>query len=162
MTVVPTPIMTTGGKAMNLPSPQKLSMLSMLLVLFWTVAPVGADHQTIDSRIDLHLQEALTLARAQPEPSFAAAIDGLEEAGAPTVVTALQQRLQLARYSREAAQEAQIGWQQADAAQAQAASGKRGFGRWLKKHWYVPVLVGAAVIVATADDGSDGPDDIED
>lgn len=47
------------------------------------------------------------------------------------------------------------------ALEAQAAGG-RGFGRWLKKHWYVPVLVGVGLAVALSDDGSDGPGDIED
>ncbi len=36
-----------------------------------------------------------------------------------------------------------------------------GFGRWLKKYWYIPVLAAAAIVVV-ADDGSDGPEDEED
>ena len=36
-----------------------------------------------------------------------------------------------------------------------------GFGRWLKKYWYIPVLA-AAAIIAVSDDGSDGPEDEED
>lgn len=53
---------------------------------------------------------------------------------------------------------------QADDASARAA-GDRGMGsrswRWLKRYWWVPVLVAGAVVIA-ADDGSDSPDDVED
>jgi hypothetical protein len=52
--------------------------------------------------------------------------------------------------------------QQTQEAEAQAAPKKRGFGRWLKKHWYVPVLVAGAIGVAVdsgGDDDSTGEDD---
>lgn len=142
---------------MSHPSQQKVSILAALLVLFWIVAPVGAeDRQTVDSGIDL--------AEARPQPTFATAIDTLDPSadGVSAIAAASLQRQQLAMHSRAVAQEAGRSWQQADAAQAQAAPKQGGVGRWLKKHWYVPVLVGAAIIVVTADDGSDGPDDIED
>ena len=41
----------------------------------------------------------------------------------------------------------------------QASSKKGGFGRWLKKHWYVPVLVGALVGATALDDDNDGEED---
>ena len=43
---------------------------------------------------------------------------------------------------------------------AQGQSG--GFWRWIKKHWYVPLLAAAAVGYTVSDDGSDDPSDPED
>jgi hypothetical protein len=45
------------------------------------------------------------------------------------------------------------------AAQGQSSGG---FWRWIKKHWYVPVLAGLAVGYTVSDDGSDDPNDPED
>jgi hypothetical protein len=33
-----------------------------------------------------------------------------------------------------------------------------GFGRWLKRHWWAPVLVGAAVVYVATDDSGDDDD----
>jgi hypothetical protein len=38
---------------------------------------------------------------------------------------------------------------------AAGTSEKGGFGRWLKKHWYVPVIVGVAIGVAVSSSGGD-------
>ena len=46
------------------------------------------------------------------------------------------------------------------AAQEQATPKRSGFGRWLKKHWYVPVIVGVALGVALSSDDDD-PNDLE-
>ena len=52
------------------------------------------------------------------------------------------------------------------AAEAQAEQGatpqRNGFGRWLKKHWWVPVLVAVAVGVAVSSDDDDGDSEEDD
>ncbi len=41
------------------------------------------------------------------------------------------------------------------------ARGNRGFGRWLKKYWYIPVLAAGAIVALSSDD-SDDPNEEED
>lgn len=48
-----------------------------------------------------------------------------------------------------------IGRAQAPTSSDQRASSWGGFGRWLKRHWWVPVLVGVAAGVVIADEGGD-------
>lgn len=47
-------------------------------------------------------------------------------------------------------------------AEDRAAPPKKGFKRWLKRRWWIPVLVAVAVGAVALDDGSDSPDDVED
>jgi hypothetical protein len=42
-----------------------------------------------------------------------------------------------------------------------AQGSSNGFGKWIKKHWYVPVLAAVGVALAVQDDSSD-PNDPED
>lgn len=126
-----------------------LSLMTLLLV---TLAPTATAAGTGEG--------------ATPEPGVGAApVSGeirlaldaalVGDAFGPAVAEsdpATGESLRLAQVSREVAREAWSVRQRAADAEARAAAGGRGFGRWLKRHWWVPVLVGAAVVAVVADD----------
>ncbi len=134
--------------------------LTLSLLLCVPVASASSDGQ---SKIDLRLEEALTF--SGDGPLFAGIADGETEPwaeGASEVTAPSQPRLEepgrtpigVSAQSSKAAAEAAL----AD----RAAGGDGGFGRWIKKHWYVPVLAAVAIGVVVSDDGDDGPGDVED
>ncbi len=141
---------------MTTPS-RRIFSLSLALLLFLPALAIAGD-----GSIDLNLEHALALQGATfkldefaAEAADVAGRDGASLAGPPEAGLGQDglARLQDSPRVQEVAAEQYL----AD----RARDGSGGFGRWMKKYWYVPVLA-AAAIVAVADDGSDGPEDEED
>ncbi len=124
--------------------------LSMLLLLL----PAAALAE--EGRINLHLKEALALPGAM-------IADEVETAtGEATSVDAAP----AASLDQDSITRVRDDYVNSEAAVQEGGSSgskkKGGFGRWLKKRWWVAALVAGAIGVAVSDDGSDGPDDVED
>lgn len=128
--------------------------LAMLLVLA-PVVPAGAEAS--GRGFDLGLEQALGSEMAD----FKAAVTPEEPAGEElSAAQDVAPPIRLASLQEAAWQRSQQ--QQQQATQSSPQPKKRGFGRWLKRHWWVPVLVGVAVGVVLLDDDSDGPNEDDD
>lgn len=145
---------------MTTPSPKQLFGLSLAVLLFLPTVPAIAAGTAGDGGIDLRLEQALALQGATFELGEVAGdnfdldppVAGEAAATEPGVDEPDLTSLRDTSRMHEVAAEKRLGDQ---------ARGNRGFGRWLKKYWYIPVLAAGAAI-ALSDDGSDGPDDVED
>ena len=135
---------------------KKLTTFSTLaLLLTATAAPAVFAEQAAKpaaAQIRLDLEAALAAGRAgigpQPVTVTVAPAEEAAAADAPPRFSEL---------SRDTAREAMAAKQRTATLEREAMP-KRGIGAWLKKHWYVPVLIGAGIAVVVADD-DDGPDD---
>lgn len=114
------------------------TVLAALLPLL-AAAPAPAEEP-----VATHFELALTSALAAPEPGFVLSPepDLVDQKPAPELPIS---ELRAGAWALDE--------RRADSAAA-APQEKRGFGRWLKKRWWVPVLAGAALAVAL-DDGDD-------
>ena len=129
---------------MTTPSPNKLFILSLAMLLFLPVVPASAG-DSAGSTIDLRLEQALAL---KGETFELGEIAGDQEAVAEFDLEKSDlMSLKDSPLVRQVAAEQHL---------ADQARGNRGFGRWLKKHWYVPVLVAAAAVALSGDDGGVG------
>ncbi len=141
---------------MTTPSPRQLFSLALAALLILPAVPASA----ADGGIELHLEQALALQGATFTLDQVAGDDfrlgqsaaGEAEAAEPAVEAPDLTSLGDASRMHEVAAEVRL---------EQQVYRNWGFGRWLKKYWYIPVLA-AGAIVALSDDGSDGPDDVED
>ena len=128
----------------------RLMGLALSCAVLLATSPVAAGEIALTPRdFRLHLAEAYL---GQQTDSTSPASDSLQAdtASTPSVSFALEPLTSQA-YLAEAAAEAQ--------AERGAMPQRSGFGRWLKKHWWVPVLVAAAVGFAVSDDDDQGEDD---
>ena len=139
------------------PSPKQLFSLSLAALLCLPAVPVSAAGATAGD-VDLNLERVLAFGGAT-FPAGAAAVVSEDSAvvasdrpvtrvGGEADLTGLNDVSRMHQVAAEKRLEDQ-------------ARGGGGFGRWLKKHWYVPVLAAAAV-VALAGGDSDDPNDPED
>ncbi len=139
----------------------KLFSLTLAVLLFLPAVPASAgDSAAGDGGIDLRLEQALALSGASFElgeiagdadlATHASAGGTQELPSEPTAVdlTSLQDTSRM----NQVAAEHELGDQ---------TRGKRGFGRWLKKYWYIPVLAAGAAVALSGDD-SDDPNEIDD
>ena len=115
------------------------------LALLALLVPVAAGgEEAVEESFRLHLDEAIEVGVLAAEPLATAERNhselNLSDLGAIGSVAEFA--------GSAAAVEAQQ--------EAQASSKMGGFGRWLKKHWYVPVLVGVLVGATALDDDNDG------
>ena len=126
-------------------SHRQLCSVALSLLLFLPAVPAVADGDSARGGFELHLEEALAFQGS----AFALAATADEtEATQETLYTDVEPRS-----LREVAM--QVSAQEAGADPAdQMKPEKKGFGRWLKKHWYVPVLAAVAIGVAIGDDDS--------
>ena len=147
---------------MSAPEPRQLFSLSLTLLLFLPALPARA----AGGDFELHLEQALTLQGADLPFGDRAADEGMElrtgeGVAAPDADLAAAGRATAGRESLRETSSARLLKEAAKTDLAQQAN-RGGTGRWLKKHWYVPVIVAVAAGLALADDGSDGPEDEED
>lgn len=143
---------------MSTPRHKQLCSLSLSLLLLLPAMPALAQSPAVEREFDLGLEaldlEAATLgdeSTAGAEPADRAASSD----AAPTVRLAATELPSSPEISRQRADRTRL---------AEMAKPKKrgGFGRWLKKHWYVPVLAAAAVGVSVSGGGDDdrgGEDD---
>lgn len=137
---------------------KRISVLLIAALLLAAALPAVAQEargsDSTGGEIRLHLAEALSF---EPIPG----LDSLPgETGTAESVT--PPRAPLSDLGQTTAWGSWRALQQAEAMEEEAAPKKRGAGRWLKKHWYVPVLAAAAVGALTIDSGDDdssGEDD---
>ena len=129
-----------------------LGCLSVCALLASAAAPAHAGNG--ERRLDLDLEQALKSESLTPVPQA-------EEAGRENSEPSKALRVEEFRLHEAAEAYSRSEAGVAAAAAAEATPKRHGFGRWLKKHWYVPVLVGAAIGFAVSDD-SDDPNEIDD
>lgn len=146
-----------NARVPNLPS--GVSLLLFVLLLLTPVSTVAGEAVAAEAATASEASFDLGLADAFAELQLAAATTGplasrpAAEASGPKPATA---PLTMKRDPATPPPEPQ------QSSAAPATRKKGGFGRWLKKHWYVPVLVGVAIGVVVADDNDDdslGEDD---
>lgn len=130
-----------------------------LTLLLGAAVPAGAQEgRSLQStysagEVRLNLAEAL---------DFESAVYGHELRPNASSAIGVAQQARLSELDPAALREAWSALQQTEQAEAEAAPKKRGVGRWLKKHWYVPVLVAGAIGALASsggDDDSSGEDD---
>ena len=115
--------------------------LALSFALLLATSPVAAVEIALTpTDFRLHLEEAYL--SEQPEKT--------DTPTTPPVSFALEP-LTADAYLAEAAAEAQ--------AEDSATPQKKSFGRWLKKHWWVPGLVGVAVAYAVSNDDDEGEEE---
>ena len=133
-----------------------LFSLSLSVLLLMQTLPALAQ-EAAEGSFDLRLEEALALQGTNLffDESFQLASVTSHEARPETRFS----RTSLASLSQDSERLEEINAQN-NVASRTKEKGK--FGRWVKKHWYVPVLAAAVIGVAVSDDGSDGPNDVED
>ncbi len=145
---------------MRTPTHRHLLSFSLMALLFLPALPAGAgDAGTTGGDFDLHLEEALALQGVSLPFSETVAKGSLDRAEG--VATLHGEQTVARRENLRESSSARIDRVAAERELAQEAN-RGGTGRWLKKHWYVPVIVAVAAGFALADDGSDGPKDEED
>ena len=136
---------------MSMRGHKELCSLSLLLLLLWPAVPAGSQEVVVTERgYDLQLENTL----AGKEYSFQ--LDGSAESDTVQAIRVSDLRLTFRNVWELQEQEVQA----TPAARAEPKK-KRKAGRWLKKHWYVPVLVGLVLGGVLLDD-DDGDDDSED
>ncbi len=135
---------------MKSPGRKQLCSVVLAALLFLPAMPAAA--APAGGGIDLQLEKALALQGADFLLAGSAADEGLasglDEPGERALAPELKRRS-----LEEVALELR---QKADDDPDRQPAAKGGFGRWVKKHWYVPVLAAAAIGVAVA--GSDDND----
>ena len=137
---------------MSLRGHKELCSLSVLVLLLWPVAPAGSQEVVLTERgYDLQLENAL----AGKEYSYQ--LDRSAENDTAQAIQVSYLRLTTIRNVWELSEEEM----QATPAERAEPKKKRKAGRWLKKHWYVPVLVGLLLGGAVLED-DDNDDDSED
>ncbi len=137
---------------MSIRGHKELCSLSLLVVLLWPAVPAGSQEVVLTERgYDLQLESAL----AGKEYSFQ--LDGSAENDTAQAIRVSDLRLTTFRNVWELSEEEM----QATPAAPAEPKKKRKAGRWLKKHWYVPVLVGLLLGGVVLDDDDDD-DDSED
>ncbi len=129
--------------------PKQLYCLALSALLFLPAVPALAEGESFE----LHLEEALALQGAGLLLDEIEAMDGSTELE-PTPETNLTE-VRLESLPETSARMAEQAAEDDMAAEAKP----KGFGRWLKKHWYVPVLVAVAIGVVVVDDDDDGEED---
>ena len=123
--------------------------LALSFAVLLATSPVAAGEiAPTPGDLRLHLEEAYL--SQQPESTSAADSLEADTPSTPSVSFALEPLTRDAHLA-EAAAEAQ--------AERGAMPQRSGFGRWLKKRWWVPVLVAVAVGLAVSDDDDQGEDD---
>ncbi len=124
-------------------SHRQLCSIALSLLLFLPAVPVYAGGDSAaGGEFDLHLEEALAFQGS----TFGLEADDEGEATQETYTDVGPRSVQ------EVSQ--QVSAQEAGPDPADQMRSKKGFGRWLKKHWYVPVLAAVAIGVAIGDDDS--------
>ena len=120
-----------------------LSGLTLAALLLAPTLAASAQDSTVTG-LQLDLEAAL----AAPGSAFAAGVEAEAAGGAAEAATA---EISLSEVRAEA-------WALDEGEDDPAAAmkpEKKGFGRWLKKRWYVPVLAAAVLAVALDDDDND-------
>ena len=135
------------------PQNRKQHCVAWLAVLILALASAaGAGELAVgEGAFSLHLEETLAPVELGPEPATSEAAETGAVDSSPLAT------LHVAALAVEVGATVAI-----EAQEGQAAPQRKGFGRWLKKHWYVPVLIGAAIGVSVSDSGDDdrsGEDD---
>lgn len=139
---------------MRAPVIRKSSGLTLALLLVVPVVPAAAlENDPAAPAIDLQLEAAL----AAQGSTFGLTGDlAVEPESSNAVAETDAAEISLSEMRAEA-------WamQEDDDPAAGMKTEKKGFGRWLKKHWYVPVLAAVALGVALdgGDDDKSGEDD---
>ena len=129
---------------MRTSSHRQLCSIALSLLLFLPAVPVYAgDDSAAGGELSLHLEEAL---------AFQGSSFGLEAADDEGEATQETYTDVGPRSVQEVSQ--QVYAQEAGPDPADQMKPKKSFGRWLKKHWYVPVLAAVAIGVAIGDDDS--------
>lgn len=115
---------------------QVLSALMVLVFLAGTLAPAAAQEPVFEIELDPWLaSEEIDRELDQDQPVRIAAVRSPRELGLPAQVSADQ------------------------ATSAPSDSKVRRTGRWLKKHWWVPTLIGVAVGVVLLEPFDDDDDE---
>ena len=132
--------------------------LALSLCFFVPTLSARAEEQ---AKIDLRLEEALAFSGGmQP---FGEALATIHEASDENSAVATRPQPRLGTTDRAPnGVSYQTSEAEAEEELAERVKGEGGFGRWLKKRWYIPVLAAVAIGVAVGDDGSDSPEDEED
>ena len=134
--------------------------LSLAILLLLPVVPVSAAGSASDRGIELHLEQVFALQGETFELTDVApdAFGSHQRGAAPSSARAHA----FAQTDLTSLRDTSVLHQAADEKDlSDRARGKRGFGRWLKKYWYVPVLVAGAAVALSSDD-SDDPNEIDD
>ena len=133
---------------MRTPSRKELCSVALAVLLFLPAMPAGAA-STAEGGIDLHLEEALTLQGADFLLARTASDEGLSSRLESPADSRSTPELRRKSFEEVALQMRKKG---DDEMSQQPNSG--GFGGWVKKHWYVPVLAAIAIglVVADSDD----------
>lgn len=142
---------------------QALISLSLgVLLIVPTGSIFGQEGESSQTTVDLRLAKTLEFRNAD---QFEETSMGVEPFQLARLDVAPSQSQGLAGGSLAGLQQDSDRLEQVNAQNtlSDSAKPKKGrFGRWVKKHWYVPVLAAAVIGVAVTDDGADGPGDEED
>lgn len=144
----------------------------LLAALLSVALPAGAQDggvadSTSPARLDSHPNGEITLHLAETPAAATVRLElggvGAGEGKSPLPIVSSSPDsaptpTRVAAGLREPAWEAWRTYQQAQAMQSQTAPKRKGFGRWLKRHWYVAVLAAGAVALALQDDTPDSDD----
>ncbi len=137
---------------MNMDGYKRICGMLLAVLLVVSAVPAGAeDIWTTKNEFDLQLDGALNgesfeLFSNAPSPGSADTARQAESSGLN-----LAQRQSVSEIGKQALMQS---------SGTQGAPKKKGTGRWLKKHWYVPVL--AAVALGVGLEVGDGKDDVDD
>ena len=134
---------------MNWQRSREFLAVPLATVLMLAAIPAGAGEVPAEEAFSLHLEDVVLLETPVVDTGSLEVV-GVEEVPAIGITELQSTVLSDARTLSRAVTD-----------QASAQTDKGGAGRWLKKHWYVPVL--AAVILGAVligdDDDKDGEDD---
>ncbi len=147
---------------MRTPFHRNVTSLSLSLLLLLPVIPVGAGEAAVDQGgNELHLVKALAAQGAALPFELTEEVvrfeielpDRLAETSPVLLERSKPVQWMASEETSRIAFETQV---------ARQVNTHGGFGKWLKKYWYVPVIAGAVLGVAVSDDGSDSNDDDSD
>ena len=138
---------------MNMDGNKRICGMLMVVLLVVSAVPAGAE-TLWTTRNDFDLQ----LAAAQNDETF-----GFDASAAKLAADEIAQQIEVNRLNLVQRQRvSEIGQQVLmQSSGNQGAPSKKGKGRWLKRHWYIPVLA-AVALGAAFEVGGDDKDDVDD
>lgn len=120
-----------------------------LLLAIGLVAPIWADESSSEATFSLHLEGILATGELAV---FEAAPEVEPSASKVVALPTLQLAVDPAAFnsSVEAAEAA---------AQESSTPQRKGIGRWMKKYWYIPVIVAGVILAEPFDDDKNDDED---
>ena len=127
-----------------------------LLLAFGLVAPIWTAESSSPATFSLHLEEILA---TQGLVGFAAAPEVEPSASKVVALPTLQLAVDVAKLAGNAAAFNSSVEAAEAAAQESSTPQRRGFGRWMKKYWYIPVIVAGVILAEPFDDDKNDDED---